>query len=92
LARRRRLDSGLLRLSLAVGWVVCYWRGGVVVASHDRDLLEVMDRIVELTPIGVWIVGGGWSAFAQVREAEKAQAASESERADARLSEARRAI
>ncbi|MGA2794192.1 MAG: hypothetical protein ABSE69_11775 [Roseiarcus sp.] len=51
-----------------------------------------MDRIVELTPIGVWIVGGGWSAFAQVREAEKAQAASESERADARLSEARRAI
>jgi len=68
------------------------WRGGVLVASHDRRLLEAMDRIVELTPVGVRTVGGGWSAFAAVREAERALAAVERERADAGLREARRIL
>ncbi|WP_447497621.1 ATP-binding cassette domain-containing protein, partial [Clostridioides difficile] len=37
----------------AVTALVHGWRGGVLVASHDRALLEHMDRIVELTPMGV---------------------------------------
>ncbi|NWO81826.1 ABC transporter ATP-binding protein, partial [Escherichia coli] len=57
------------------------WRGGVLVASHDRALLEHMDRIVELTPMGVRAFGGGWSAFAAARAAERARAAAEVERA-----------
>jgi len=61
------------------------WRGGVLVASHDRSLLEHVDRIVELTPVGVHVVGGGWSAFAAVREAERARAAAEAEQASAAL-------
>jgi len=44
------------------------WRGAAFVASHDRDLLEHVDRIIELTPVGVTIFGGGWSAFAAARE------------------------
>jgi len=44
------------------------WRGLALVASHDRDLLEHVDRIIELTPVGVSIFGGGWSAFAEARE------------------------
>lgn len=61
------------------------WPGGAVVASHDRALLEAMDRIVELTPIGVRIVGGGWSAFAAVRDAERDAAARDLERSHAGL-------
>ena len=56
------------------------WRGGVLVASHDRELLEKMDRIVELNPVGVRIVGGGWSVFAALRKAERDKAATELER------------
>ena len=76
----------------AIRALVDGWRGGVLLASHDRVLLEAMDRIVELTPVGVRIVGGGWSAFAEVREAERTLAASERERADAGLREAKRAL
>jgi len=57
------------------------WRGGVLVASHDRALLEHMDRIVELTPLGARAFGGGWSGFAEAREAERGRAAAEVERA-----------
>ncbi|MEQ1784408.1 MAG: ATP-binding cassette domain-containing protein, partial [Hyphomonadaceae bacterium] len=47
------------------------WRGAALVASHDRDLLEHVDKIVELTPVGVTIFGGGWSDFAAAREARR---------------------
>ena len=76
----------------AIHALVRDWRGGVLLASHDRALLEAMDRIVELTPIGVRTVGGGWTAFAALREAERAQAATEQERAHAGLREAKRAL
>ncbi|MEW9856571.1 ABC-F family ATP-binding cassette domain-containing protein [Novosphingobium sp. M1R2S20] len=69
----------------AVERLIASWRGGVLLASHDRALLEHMDRIVELTPRGVHIVGGGWSAFAAQRDAERAQAAAERERSEAAL-------
>ena len=39
----------------AVAELLGRWRGGVVVASHDRALLERVDRIVELTAVGVTI-------------------------------------
>ena len=61
------------------------WRGGVLVASHDRELLEAMDRIVELTPVGVHVVGGGWSAFAAQRDAERERAAAELEQSETAL-------
>ncbi|MHC2105830.1 ABC-F family ATP-binding cassette domain-containing protein [Methylobacterium sp. CM6246] len=75
----------------AIQALVRGWRGGVLVASHDRALLEHVDRIVELTPLGVRIVGGGWSAFAAWRETERARAAAELERADIQLRDVREA-
>jgi ATPase subunit of ABC transporter with duplicated ATPase domains len=69
----------------AVAALVRAWRGGVLVASHDRELLEAMDRIVELTPLGVRVFGGGWSAFAEAREAERGRMAAEVERAGGAL-------
>lgn len=74
----------------AIYALIAGWRGGILIASHDRDLLEKMDRIVELTPVGVRIVGGGWSAFVAVRDEERARAAAEQERANAGLRDARR--
>ena len=69
----------------AVQALIGGWRGGVLVASHDRDLLEHMDRIVELSAIGTRIVGGGWSAFAAQRALERANASAELERHEAAL-------
>ncbi|MFF7649527.1 ATP-binding cassette domain-containing protein [Streptomyces sp. NPDC007983] len=40
------------------------WRSGVmIVVSHDRDLLERVDRIAELRSGSVSWYGGGWSAY-----------------------------
>jgi len=61
------------------------WRGAALVASHDRDLLEHVDRIVELTPVGVSVFTGGWSAFAAAREARRAEAAGALDKAESDL-------
>lgn len=49
--------------------------GGIaLVASHDRQLLDHMDRIVSLDPDGgVTVFGGGWTAFAAARDANLAR-------------------
>lgn len=41
------------------------WNGGVLVVSHDRKLLEQMDRILELGPDGVTSYGGGYELYEQ---------------------------
>ena len=58
----------------AVAGLLARWPGGALVASHDRALLEGMDRIVQLSPVGVLSVSGGWSAFIAQRDAQRAQA------------------
>jgi len=50
------------------------WRGGAVVVSHDRALLRRMDRIVELTSLGVKVYGGDYDLYAERRAAEEAAA------------------
>lgn len=61
------------------------WRGAALVASHDRDLLEHVDRIVELTPVGVTVFGGGWSEFSEAREARRTAATDALDRAEGDL-------
>jgi ATPase subunit of ABC transporter with duplicated ATPase domains len=39
------------------------WRGGAIVVSHDRALLECMDVVVEMTSLGVSRFGGNWSHY-----------------------------
>lgn len=51
--------------------VVAGWPGGVVVVSHDRALLRDMDRIVELSGLGVRVHGGGWDLYVERRDAER---------------------
>ncbi|MFH0296790.1 ABC-F family ATP-binding cassette domain-containing protein [Bradyrhizobium sp. 31Argb] len=75
----------------AVAQLLVRWQGGIVVASHDRMLLEHVNRIVELTPIGVTIFGGAWPDFAEQRDAARSRAETELERAADALRSAERA-
>jgi ATPase subunit of ABC transporter with duplicated ATPase domains len=52
------------------------WPGGLVVVSHDRALLRLMNRMVELTPKGPKSYGGNYDLYVAQRDAE-AQAARE---------------
>jgi ATPase subunit of ABC transporter with duplicated ATPase domains len=47
----------------AVTDLLAVWRGGAIVVSHDRGLLETMDAIVELTSLGATRYGGNWSSY-----------------------------
>lgn len=76
----------------AIADLIAGWKGGIVVASHDRALLEAMDRIVELTPLGCRLVAGGWSAFIAVRDAERAAAVDELDRTEGALRQIERGV
>ncbi|CAM5582071.1 Vitamin B12 import ATP-binding protein BtuD [Streptomyces antimycoticus] len=63
-ARRRLYDA------------VDSWRSGVlVVVSHDRELLERVDRIAELRSGSVTWYGGGWSAYREALATQQEAAA-----------------
>jgi len=56
----------------AVTELLAGWTAGALVVSHDRDLLEHMDGIVELTTLGAARYGGGWSQYRARKRAEMA--------------------
>ena len=66
------------------------WRGGAIVVSHDRELLEEMDAIVELTSVGAARYGGGWSAYRARKDVEHAAAEAELASAEKELGRVRR--
>src|SRR5690606_9090851 len=72
------------------------WSGGAVVVSHDRALLREMDRIVEISPLGVAVYGGGYDLYAEQKAVEQAAAeralADASKAVDRAAREARQAI
>ncbi|QCI64040.1 ABC-F family ATP-binding cassette domain-containing protein [Phreatobacter stygius] len=59
---------------VAVARFLGEWRGGAVVVSHDRELLRHMDRMVELTSLGVTTYGGNWDLYAERKANELAAA------------------
>ncbi|PSO21267.1 ABC-F family ATP-binding cassette domain-containing protein [Bradyrhizobium sp. MOS003] len=63
------------------------WRGGAIVVSHDRNLLDAMDAIVELTSLGATRYGGNWSRFREQRAVELAAVRHDLAHAERRLSE-----
>ena len=74
----------------AIAQLLAQWRGGALVASHDRALLETMDRIVGLSPTGVSVHGGGWSSWVAQRDAERLRADADVVRAERQAQAARR--
>ncbi|HEV2156968.1 ABC-F family ATP-binding cassette domain-containing protein [Bradyrhizobium sp.] len=63
------------------------WRGGAIVVSHDRDLLETMDAIVELTSLGATRYGGNWSQYRAQKAVELAAVRHDLAHAEKHLSE-----
>ena len=47
------------------------FQGGVLVASHDRELLELVPRILELSPSGLRSYGGNYADYQTLRDAEQ---------------------
>ncbi|QGP79038.1 ABC-F family ATP-binding cassette domain-containing protein [Sphingobium sp. CAP-1] len=56
----------------AVATLLRRWRGGAIIVSHDRALLEEMDAIAELTSVGITRYGGNWSAYRACKDVELA--------------------
>lgn len=66
------------------------WRAGSVVVSHDRELLETMDAIVELTSLGATRYGGNWSHYRERKAQELAAARHDLADAEKRVTEIER--
>jgi len=47
------------------------WHGGLLVVSHDRELLGDMQRTVELSPSGLRSYGGNFAFYAETRRNER---------------------
>ncbi len=76
----------------AVARVLGDWRGGAVVVSHDRGLLRQMDRIVEISSLGVQTYGGNWDFYQEQKQAERAAADATLMHAEKQLGETARKI
>lgn len=74
----------------AVRDLLASWRGGAIVVSHDRELLEAMDAIVELTSLGATRYGGNWSAYRERKSLELAAAEHDLADAEKRVAESER--
>jgi ATPase subunit of ABC transporter with duplicated ATPase domains len=59
---------------LAVIDLLAGWRSGAIVVSHDRELLETLDAIVELTGLGATRYGGNFSHYRERKVLELAAA------------------
>jgi ATPase subunit of ABC transporter with duplicated ATPase domains len=68
------------------------WKGGAIVVSHDRELLDTMDAIVELTTLGTTRYGGNWSRYRDRKAVELAAARHELADAERRVDEVGRHI
>lgn len=47
------------------------WKKGLLIISHDRTLLNLMDQIVEMTPKGLTLYGGNYDFYKEKKAEEK---------------------
>ncbi|MFB9948550.1 ABC-F family ATP-binding cassette domain-containing protein [Rhizobium puerariae] len=66
------------------------WRGGAIVVSHDRELLDTVDAIVEMTTLGAARHGGNWSRYRERKAIELAAAERDLADAEKRVAEVNR--
>ena len=74
----------------AVAELLSGWRAGAIVVSHDRELLEHMDAIVELTSIGTTRYGGNWSQYRERKNVELEAAEHDLANAEKRIAKVNR--
>jgi ATPase subunit of ABC transporter with duplicated ATPase domains len=63
------------------------WRAGAIVVSHDRELLDRMDAIVELNSLGATRYGVNWSTYRERRAVELTAARRDLDDAEKRVAE-----
>lgn len=68
------------------------WRAGAIVISHDRELLEHMDAIVELTSRGATKYGGNWGIYCERKAIELDAARHDLALAEKRVAEVKRKV
>lgn len=66
------------------------WRAGAIVVSHDRELLDTMEAIVELTTLGATRYGGNWSQYRERKALELAAVQHDLAEASKRVTDAAR--
>ncbi|MCB8823350.1 ABC-F family ATP-binding cassette domain-containing protein [Microvirga rosea] len=66
------------------------WRAGAIIISHDRELLEHMDAIVELTSLGATRYGGNWHHYRERKATELEAARHDLAHSEKRLTEINR--
>ena len=66
------------------------WRAGAIVVSHDRELLDRMDAIVELTSLGAARYGGNWTHYRERKATELEAAQQDLAHAEKQAAEVRR--
>ncbi|MDO3432590.1 ABC-F family ATP-binding cassette domain-containing protein [Rhizobium sp. CBN3] len=74
----------------AVIALIAGWRAGAVIVSHDRELLESVDQIIELTSLGAMRYGGNWSHYRERKALELAAARHDLTDAEKRIAEVAR--
>ncbi len=76
----------------ALARVIDEWPRGIVLVSHDRSALARMDRIVELSSVGVKVYGGGFDEYRAQREVERTAASRELDAAQLALARTKRTV
>jgi ATPase subunit of ABC transporter with duplicated ATPase domains len=71
--------------------LIAGWAKGLVVVSHDRRLLSLVDQIAELDPHGIKFYGGNYQFYKEQRGVEKAAAEQSVVSAKQRLKRAQQA-
>jgi ATPase subunit of ABC transporter with duplicated ATPase domains len=56
---------------LALYDVIKKFNGGMLVVSHDRELLSLMDQIIELSPLGLKTYGGNYADYVEQKRVEQ---------------------
>jgi ATPase subunit of ABC transporter with duplicated ATPase domains len=65
---------------------VANWKGGLIVVSHDRQLLEQMDRTIEISGLGMRSWGGNYSFYRDQKLLEEERLKAELEAAQGHAS------
>jgi ATPase subunit of ABC transporter with duplicated ATPase domains len=50
---------------------VATWANGLLIISHDRELLNLMNQIVELSTLGINVYGGNYNSYLEQKNLEK---------------------
>jgi ATPase subunit of ABC transporter with duplicated ATPase domains len=51
--------------------VIKNFDGGILIVSHDRQLLALMDQIIELSPLGIKTYGGNYTDYVEQKRVEQ---------------------